>query len=212
MWQRGTFVVDVGSILIGASVTSGIGYFAYSYRNTIACTLTCISAELSIKEGRITRASEPLFTKSLTVERLDIKNYGFRRLQDVELHVPIRQPAVFVEVQRTSSISKSAVAIDTDDKIIRIIIPTLPRSEEMRINFATLSSYESEYREIRGTGGSYRVVEGKRHGVRRDALKGSIPIAIIIFGVWVLPMLIAWLGEPSKTPTTSPPIIEKSHP
>lgn len=146
-------------------VASLLALGAYRYKNRIGFTVTTIDGDLGRASERI---KTPPYAGHLYAERLRLKNYGFRALENVELHYIMSSEPEIVTVKSPTTLSKSAIKASWADGLMTITAPHLPSGEEVSIDTIRLGHYDTATERLRGTGGKYKVVRLEDHELKRD--------------------------------------------
>lgn len=169
-------------------LTALIGFLVYRYRNRIGYTVITIGGDIpddceQMKlEGRWGRVK---------AERLKLKNYGLRNLENVELHLTMPTKPITIDVKEPSSLSKRSVKTDWQDRVLTISLDSFPSKEEVEVDMIRLGYYEPIEGRLKGTGGKYKIVRIERHEIKRQIFDYLI-LAILLI---VPPMIGSWLDS-----------------
>ena len=82
-----------------------------------------------------------------------------------------------------STLSVKSITIGWTEKTLKIIIPTLPPKEELKIDFIRVGHYQSSFGRLRGTGGKYKIVSLQSHETKRELATWGMFILIAITGL-----------------------------
>ena len=158
---------EVLAAVVGAVITALLGLAAYLYRNRITYSLVTIQNDFSIIDGVILDSGSAA-QKTLNAERLTLTNRGIRTLKSVVLHLERTPILVLKKISETNTISPSTVRLISDGSILSIEIPVFPAKEEIIVEFFTVAWPNSQHRELRATGGEYKIVTDRNYTVVRN--------------------------------------------
>lgn len=169
-------------------LTALIGFLVYRYRNRLGYSVITI-------DGDIPEDTDAIKLKSkwggLKAERLKLKNYGLRNLENVELHFIMPMQPVSLAVKEPTTLSKKTVKTEWQDDVLTISLASFPAKEEIEIDMIRVGHYEPIEGRLKGTGGKYKVVRIERHEIKRQIFD------YIIFAICIIvpPMIGSWLDS-----------------
>jgi hypothetical protein len=135
-------------------ITAALAFCAYRYKNRIGYEVTTISGMPDETRDEIT--VKP-FTGTLFAERLELTVFGYRALEDVELHYRIGSNPSMVKVKSTKTLSADAIELKWENDILKIKIPHLPSGEVIEIDSFRAGHSQFSVDAVKGTGGKYIV-------------------------------------------------------
>lgn len=179
------------AIIVPAIVTGLIALAVYRYKNRIAYEVITIIGDVPSESGHIKISSS--FGK-LVAERIRIKNYGLRDLENIELHFAMSTEPVSVNVSHVTSLSKSAVKATWEGRVLTISAPHMPSGEQITLDTMRVGNLDIPWSRLAGTGGNYKVIEMAAHENRRllVGIIGWVAIILMVEAVFV------WFGGPGE--------------
>lgn len=191
--------LDIYSV-VPVLLTAFIGFLVYLYRNRIGYTVTTVSGDIPKDNDELTLKSQ---FGQLIAERLELTNYGFRDLENVELHFKMPSEPLTVLVLEPSSLSKKSIKTNWLDETLAISIPHLPPKEHIDIDLIRIGYYVGVSGRLKGTGGKYSIVRSEVHK-SKQRLFDYFLIALC----FIVPSAIgSWLETQVETPV---PVIKQS--
>ena len=179
--------------LLPVLITALIGFVVYRYRNQVGYSVTTVS-------GVVPDDSEQIkIFKSwgrIKAEKLKLRNYGLRNLENVELHLVMSDKPFAIEVGEPTTLSKKSVKAEWNEQVLTISLASFPSKEEIAIDVMHLGHYEPIEGRLKGTGGKYKIVRIERYEVKRQIFDYFI---IALF--FIVPAIVSsWLESRSTTP------------
>lgn len=169
-------------------LTALIGFLVYRYRNRIGYTVITIDGDIPDDCTEITLKGG---WSRIKAERLKLKNYGLRHLENVELHLVMPSRPVSISVKEPSSLSKKSVKTEWHDKVLTISLSNFPSKEEIEIDMFRLGHYEPLDGRLKGTGGKYKIVRIEIHEIKRKIFDYLILVILLI----APPMIGSWINS-----------------
>ena len=181
-------------------LTALIGFLVYRYRNRLGYSVVTIS-------GDIPDDSEEIKLKThwggLKAERLKLKNYGLRDLENLELHFIMPTRPVSLSVREPTTLSKKSVKTEWNEKVLTLTLASFPPKEELEIDIVRVGHYEPVEGRLKGTGGRYKIVRIETHEIKRQIFD-YVTLAVILI---VPPMIGSWLDNRTTSPQ---PVAERA--
>lgn len=174
--------------LVPVLLTALIGFLVYRYRNRIGYTVITIDGDIPDDCTEITLKTS---WNRVKAERLKLKNYGLRHLENVELHLVMPERPISISVKEPSSLSKKSVKTEWHDKVLTIILSSFPSKEEIEVDMLRLGHYEPIDGRLKGTGGKYKIVRIERHEIKRQIFDYLILVILLI----APPMIASWIDS-----------------
>lgn len=193
-------IMPIVALLIGGLISLAV----YLYSNRIGHKVITISGVLDEDNGEITMQSRPY---RLYAERLEMKNFGLRALENVELHLTAWSKPAALSVASASSLSVSGIAVAWEKEIVKISIPLFPRGEEIRIDLIRTGYSEGTTHRLRGTGGRYKIVDLETHKIKKDLMV----YVILAFIAFAPPIVLSLLAKPAAEVQLGAPAIRNAN-
>jgi len=169
-------------------LTALIGFLVYRYRNRIGYTVITIDGDIPDDSDEITVKGGWGRVKA---ERLKLKNYGIRDLENVELHLVMPSKPISISVKEPTSLSKKSIKTEWQDEILTVSLSSFPSKEEVEVDVLRIGHYEPIEGRLKGTGGKYKIVRIERHEIKRQIFDYLI-LAILL----IVPLMIgSWLDS-----------------
>ena len=169
-------------------LTALIGLLVYRYRNRIGFSVVGVEGIIPDTNPEI-KVSH--YSNRVYAERLHIKNYGLRDLENVELHFAMPFEPASSAIAQPTTISNKSISTGWSVKGRTMKIPSLPSKEELKIDFVRIGFYEPVEGRLRGTGGKYKIVRMERH----EAIRGLTGYLIFILLASIAPIVGLWLDN-----------------
>lgn len=162
-------------------VTALIAFFVYQYRNRIGFRTVAIPCLVPKDHPEITINGS---YRRLFAERLTVRNYGLRSLENVELHFTVGDEPISMVVGEPSTLSKTAIQTEFAGEVIKITIPALPRSEEFTLDILRLGHHVPARDRLRGTGGKYKIIRTEQHELNKSMINlGWLAVMLLVMFV-----------------------------
>jgi hypothetical protein len=161
-------------------ITAFLAFCAYRYKNRIGYDVTTIFGMPDETRDEIT--VKP-YSGSLYAERLELTVFGYRALENVELHYKMGSNPLMIKVKDANTLSADAIELKWENDILKIKIPHLPSGEVIQIDSFRAGYSQPGVDTVKGTGGKYIVSPTSSLRLNRLLIWTMIFATIFIFSI-----------------------------
>lgn len=186
--------------IVPVLITALIAFAVYKYQNRIGYSILTIMKSVD-------KDSEHIKIKPdwgwLIAERVSFNNYGFRNLENVELHISMRTQPIFVEVTKLSSLSKKSVSHVWKEGVLSLTLANFPSGEKLDVEYLRIGEPTGLLGRVKGTGGKYKIVRTEDHEIKRQGVTAGILVglSVLAWGISFLDSGALQPPKPNATPT-----------
>jgi len=203
-------LIAIIAVIVGVVLTTLIAFGNHVYRNKIVYSSATVSGRVCVAGGVIGGLTGDETGRPIATQRLSIKNHGIRSLDNVELHWPVSNKPVFWEVSKTTELSAASVLLDHERDFVKISISSFPSGEDLSIDLI-FSGYEWQGKDLKGTGGRYKIVRKAAFDLARSTF--LLGVTVLWVTLWLLfnvvsPM-ITYLSAPKPSVSAVPAVQPK---
>lgn len=177
--------IEMQATIAGVLLTALLTVMVYFYRSTITYEILSITTKLKIAGNTVVSSSERDGFNLIT-ERITFKNVGFLDVDAVQLHIDNTPKPISIKVSESDSLSKSSIQFTNVNDQLEVSLATFPRGEQIVIEFAYIGYIGSEYRDVKGAGGKYKIQrKSDREAFLKGARFGISSFALVSFVVFI---------------------------